>query len=347
MRVVEKPSLKALNSFGVEASAALLLAIESEEDVLALPAFDPARDFVLGGGSNVVFASDVPGTVYHNCIRGLAIVGDGVEDGVGNTADHCMLEAGAGENWHRLVRWTLKQGVSGLENLSLIPGLAGAAPIQNIGAYGVELASVLDRVTAWDWQRCAWTSFDRQECRLAYRDSLFKSGAPDRYLITSIRLRLNRVFEPRLDYAGLGEELAAAGVEHPDARAVSDAVIRIRRRKLPDPAASGNAGSFFKNPIIDAATAETLLARHPQLPAWPAGTGLVKLSAAWMVEHCGLKGLREGDAAVSDRHALVLVNRGTASGADIVRLSRRVQAVVADAFGIALEPEPRLVEFPA
>lgn len=339
MRVVERPSLKALNSFGVEASAALLLAIESEEDVLALPAFDPARDFVLGGGSNVVFATDVPGTLFHNCISGLNLTEDG--------ADHCLLEAGAGENWHRLVRWTLERGYSGLENLSLIPGLAGAAPIQNIGAYGVELASVLDRVTAWDWQRCAWTSFNRQECRLAYRDSLFKSATPNRYLITSIRLRLNRVFEPRLDYAGLSEELAAAGVEHPDALAVSNAVIRIRRRKLPDPAVNGNAGSFFKNPIVDAATAATLRTQHPQLPAWPAGTGLMKLSAAWMVEHCGLKGLCEGDAAVSDRHALVLVNRGAASGADVVRLARTVQAVVADAFGITLEPEPQLVEFPA
>jgi UDP-N-acetylmuramate dehydrogenase len=345
MRVVERPSLKALNSFGIEASAALLLAIESEEDVLALPAFDPARDFVLGGGSNVVFATDVPGTVYHNCIRGLAIVEDGVEDGIEDGAGHCLLEAGAGENWHRLVRWTLERGYSGLENLSLIPGLAGAAPIQNIGAYGVELASVLDRVTAWDWQRCAWTAFTRDECRLAYRDSLFKSGASDRYLITSIRLRLNRVFEPRLDYAGLREELAATGVKQPGALAVSDAVVRIRRRKLPDPAVNGNAGSFFRNPIVGAATAETLLARHPQLPAWPAGAGFVKLSAAWMVEHCGLKGVREGDAAVSDRHALVLINRGAASGADVVRLSRRVQAVVAEVFGIVLEPEPRLVEF--
>jgi UDP-N-acetylmuramate dehydrogenase len=338
MRVVENPSLKGLNSFGVAASAALLLAIENEEDVLALPAFDATRDLVLGGGSNLVLATNVPGTVYHNCIRGVDVVEEG--------ADHCLLEVGAGENWHQLVRWTLGKGYFGLENLSLIPGRAGAAPIQNIGAYGVELASVLDRVSAWDWQRSAWTSFSREECRLAYRDSLFKSGAPDRYLITSIRLRLDRVFEARLDYAGLSEELAAAGVEQPDALAVSDAVIRIRRRKLPDPAAAGNAGSFFKNPIVDAAVAETLLTRHCGLPAWPAGAGRVKLSAAWMVESCGLKGLREGDAAVSDRHALVLVNRGAASGADIVRLSRKVQAVVVDAFGVTLEAEPRLVEFP-
>jgi UDP-N-acetylmuramate dehydrogenase len=322
----------------VAASAALLLAIESEEDVLALPAFDPARDFLLGGGSNVVFATDVPGTVYHNAIPGLAIV----EDGPG----HGLLEAGAGENWHRLVRWTLEHGYSGLENLSLIPGLAGAAPIQNIGAYGVELASVLDRVTAWDWRRGTWASFSREDCRFGYRDSLFKSGEPDRYLITSIRLRLSRVFQPRLEYAGLQEELAAGGVGRPTALDVSDAVMRIRRRKLPDPSVCGNAGSFFKNPVVEAALAEDLLAQHPGLPAWPAGADRVKLSAAWMVERCGLKGLIDGDAAVSGQHALVLVNRGVATGADIVRLARKVQSVVADAFGILLEPEPRLVEFP-
>jgi UDP-N-acetylmuramate dehydrogenase len=337
MRVVEQPSLKALNSFGVAASAALLLAIENEEDVLALPAFDPGRDVVLGGGSNVVFVTDVPGTVYHNCILGLEIVEVGPE--------HCLLEAGAGENWHRVVRWSLDHGYSGLENLSLIPGLAGAAPMQNIGAYGVELASVLDRVTAWDWKGRTWVSFTREECRFGYRDSLFKSGAPDRYLITSIRLRLDRVFEPRLEYAGLHEELAAAGIGRPTALDVSDAVMRIRRRKLPDPSLCGNAGSYFKNPVVDAGLAGDLWTRHPGLPAWPAGPDRVKLSAAWMVECCGLKGLRDGDAAVSGQHALVLVNRGAATGADIVRLSRTVQSAVADRFGIALEPEPRLVEF--
>ena len=337
MRVVERPSLKAMNSFGIAASAALLLTIESEEEVLALPAFDPARDLVLGGGSNVLFTTDVPGTVYHNSILGLTIVEDG--------PDHCVLEAGAGENWHHLVRWTLDHGYSGIENLSLIPGLAGAAPLQNIGAYGVELASVLERVTAWDWQRSAWVSFSREECRLGYRDSLFKSGAPDRYLITSIRLRLSRVFEPRLEYAGLQDELASAGIARPTARDVSNAVVRIRRRKLPDPFICGNAGSFFKNPVVTAGLAEKLLVTHPALPAWPAGIERMKLSAAWMVERCGLKGLRDGDAAVSEQHALVLVNLGAASGADILRLSRQVQAVVADAFGVVLEPEPRLVEF--
>ena len=200
MKVVERPSLKGMNSFGVDASAGLLIEIESEEDVLSLPAFNPTRDLVLGGGSNVVFASDVPGIVFHNHILGRTIIED--------SAEHAVLEIGAGENWHQLVRWSLDRGLSGLENLSLIPGQAGAAPIQNIGAYGVELSSVLRGVTAWDWQRSAWVCFECVECQLGYRDSLFKSAAADRYLVTSLQLRLNRVFRPQLDYAGLCEVLS-------------------------------------------------------------------------------------------------------------------------------------------
>jgi UDP-N-acetylmuramate dehydrogenase len=337
MKVVERPSLKGMNSFGVEASAGLLIEIESEEDVLSLPAFNPTRDLVLGGGSNVVFASDVPGTVFHNHILGRTIIED--------SAEHAVLEIGAGENWHQLVRWSLERGLSGLENLSLIPGQAGAAPIQNIGAYGVELSSALRGVTAWDWQRSAWVCFESADCQLGYRDSLFKSAAADRYLVTSLQLRLNRVFRPQLDYAGLSDTLSGMGVEHPSARDVSDAVIRLRRRKLPDPAVTGNAGSFFKNPELDPEQAHALAAAHPGLPVWPTDDGRSKLSAAWMIENCGLKGLREGDAAVSEQHALVLVNLGSASGKNIVTLARRIQSSVADRFGLMLEPEPRLIEF--
>jgi UDP-N-acetylmuramate dehydrogenase len=337
MKVVEQPSLRALNSFGVAARAGLLIAFDSEEDVLALPAFDPSRDLVLGGGSNLLFVTDVPGTVFHNHILGKAVVDE--QDG------QALVEVGAGENWHELVCWALDQGLHGLENLSLIPGNAGAAPIQNIGAYGVELASVLDGVTAWDWQRGCWVRFGLEECRLGYRDSRFRSDETDRYLLTSIRLRLSRHFQPQLEYAGLREELAAAGLRRPSAREVSEAVIRIRRRKLPDPARLGNAGSFFKNPLVAAGRAEELVARFPGLPRWPDGAGRSKLSAAWMVEDCGLKGYREGDAAVSERHALVLVNHGAASGRDIAALAATVQRRVRDRFGLLLEPEPRLLQF--
>ena len=339
MKVFERPSLGALHTFGVDASAQLLIVIESEEDLLSVPPFDPARDFVLGGGSNVVFVTDVPGTVFH-----IRILGRGITE---RTAEHALVETGAGENWHDLVRWTLDQGLAGIENLSLIPGQAGAAPIQNIGAYGVELSSLLRGVTAWDWQRCAWKHFDPAECRFGYRDSLFKREGLDRYLITSIQLRLDRVFHPRLDYAGLREALAASCGDRPSATDVSDAVIRLRRHKLPDPALSGNAGSFFKNPRVGLEQAEALVARYPGLPVWPAEKDRAKLSAAWMIEYCGLKGARAGDAAVSTLHALVLTNLGAATGSDVVSLAHRVQRTVAEEFGVALEPEPRLVEFPA
>jgi UDP-N-acetylmuramate dehydrogenase len=339
MKVAERASLAPLNSFGVAATAGLLITIEQEEDVLELPPFNPARDLVLGDGSNILFAGDVPGTVLHNRIPGRSIVDD---DGAAAT-----LEVGAGENWHALVRWTLEQGLFGLENLSLIPGSAGAAPIQNIGAYGVELSSVLERVTAWDWKAGTWVSLGREDCRLGYRDSLFRSGEPYRYLITSIRLRLSREFHPCLGYAGLREELAGHVSGQPTALEVSDAVIRLRRRKLPDPARTGNAGSFFKNPVVGAERAARLRAGHPGLLSWPAADDAVKLSAAWMIERCGLKGYRRGDAGVSARHALVLVNHGSASGAEILQVADTVRAAVTDTFGVLLEPEPRIVDFAA
>ncbi len=337
MRAEEHPSLKAFNSFGVEASAGLLLSIESEEDVLSLPALDPRRDLLLGGGSNILLVNDVPGTVYLNRIRGLEIIG---EDG-----EFAFIEAGAGENWHELVRWTLDQGLCGLENLSLIPGSTGAAPIQNIGAYGVELSSVLHSVTAWDWSKANWTVFNRDECELGYRDSRFRSREPDRYMITSVRLRLPRRFRPHLEYEGLRDELASAGIFVPDAKDVSDAVIRIRKRKLPDPAVCGNAGSFFKNPVVTPERAEELCTRYHALPRWLDDTDQVKLSAAWLIECCGYKGKRVGDAGVSEQHALVLVNHGSASGLEIATLAREIQQAVHQEFGLRLETEPRLVEF--
>jgi UDP-N-acetylmuramate dehydrogenase len=337
MKIEQNPSLGTLNSFGVEAGASALYIIETEEDVLKLPAMNPERDVLLGGGSNVLFVTDVPGCVYLNRIRGRAVLED--------RSDKVLIEVGAGENWHDLVRWTLDNGLSGLENLSLIPGLAGAAPIQNIGAYGVELSSVLERVTAWDWRRSAWVGFNREECLLGYRDSRFKTADRDRYLITSISLSLSRCFEPRLDYAGLREELESANTLTPTARDVSDAVIRLRRRKLPDPRDLGNAGSFFKNPEVSADRADKLRRQFPAMPQRPGRAGTVKLSAAQLIEQCGLKGFRTGDAGVSEQHALVLVNHGTATGRDLAELAQHVQKRVLEETGISLEPEPRLVEF--
>lgn len=338
MKVRPNAPLKALNSFGLSAQARLLAEIEHEEDVLALPAFDPAFDFMMGGGSNVIFISDVPGTLFLNRITGKSVVDD---DG-----DTVRLEVGAGENWHELVKWTLGRGYYGLENLALIPGTVGAAPIQNIGAYGVELSSFLESVTAWDWYTASWVSFDREACLLGYRDSLFRSAEPDRYLITSVQFRLKRHFEPHVVYAGLREELMDAA-PRPGAHDVFDAVVRLRRRKLPDPAVTANAGSFFKNPVVNRAQGRELRERHPGLPHWPVADGRTKLSAAWMIESCGLKGLREGGAGVSEQHALVMVNHGGASGHDVSALAVEIQKAVYEAFGVRLEPEPRLVEFEA
>ena len=334
MKVTEQPSLKTFNTFGVEASAGLMLTLETEEDLLSLPPFLPDRDFVLGGGSNVLFVTGVPGTVVHNRITGREIVK--------TDQDHAWIEAGAGENWHELVRWTLQNGLSGLENLSLIPGFAGAAPIQNIGAYGVELATVLESVTAWDLSRSVWKSFSLEECQLAYRDSRFKSSEPGRFLITSIRLRLNRRFRPQLEYAGLREELSGSQVT---ALSVSDAVVRLRLRKLPDPAHVGNAGSFFKNPELACDEGRLLQQRFPGLPAWNIDDELIKISAAWMIEHCNLKGLRSSTAGVSEQHALVIVNHGSASGEEIWAFARNIQSTVHSHFGVRLDPEPRIVDF--
>lgn len=217
--------------------------------------------------------------------------------------------------------------------------------MQNIGAYGVELSSLLVSVTAWDWRQQEWRVFERDECLFGYRDSRFKSREPDRYLITSVSLALDLEFAPHLEYAGLTEELADRGGAQITARDVSEAVIRIRKRKLPDPAQLGNAGSFFKNPVLPTAEARVLESTHPELPTWPAGDGKIKVSAAWMIDNCGLKGCAEGSAEVSRQHALVLINRGGASGNQIWRLAERVRNDIKQRFGICLETEPRIYDF--
>lgn len=334
MKVAENQSLQELNTFGVPARAGLVITLETEEDLLSLPGLDPASDFVLGGGSNVLFISDVPGSVFLNRISGIAII---AEDPTG-----VLVEVGAGENWHELVTWTVAQGFSGIENLALIPGLAGAAPIQNIGAYGVELASVLDSVTAWDWHTASWVVLSGQQCLLRYRDSLFKSAQPDRYLITSIRLKLNKHFTAQVSYAGLADELGQCSTGETGLGDVYAAVIRLRRRKLPDPAVLGNAGSFFKNPALPRALYDQLHDRFPALPSWDAGSHAVKVSAAWLIEQCGLKGFEMNGAAVSNQHALVLVNQGHCSGMAIWNLAQLVQARVQNDFDVRLEPEPRI-----
>ncbi len=337
MRIFERPSLRNLNTFGVDARAALRIDIEREEDILELPSFNPDADLLLGGGSNILLIGDVPGNVLINRIRGRHLVD--------SNADTAVIEIGAGENWHETVKWTLDQGFYGLENLALIPGCAGAAPIQNIGAYGVELASRVESVTTWDMKKRCWQVIPGEECGFSYRDSRFKSDEPHRYLITSLSLRLDREFRPRLSYKGLSDELEGINPESLEAKDVFETVIRIRSTRLPDPARVGNAGSFFKNPVIREDTAQKLITSYPGIPHWPAEHGRIKLAAAWMIEYCGLKGYTDGPAGVSEQHALVLINLGGASGKQIQAVARHVSETIFNEFGVELEPEPRIVEF--
>lgn len=290
---------------------------------------------VLGGGSNLVLTRDWPGWVLHMAISGRDYLG--VADGAHR------VRAGAGENWHDFVRWTLDMGWPGLENLSLIPGSVGAAPIQNIGAYGVELADRFDCLEAVSLSDGVLRRFDRDACRFGYRDSVFKQSEAGRWAIVSVTFRLPVKWESVTSYAELARELAARGLAEPSAREVSDAVVGIRRRKLPDPAQLGNVGSFFKNPVVDAETLSRLQVDHPDMPHHPLSGGGAKLAAGWLIDRCGWKGRALGPAACYERQALVLVNRGGATGADIMRLAAAIQRDVRDRFGIDLEPEPKVV----
>jgi UDP-N-acetylmuramate dehydrogenase len=329
--------LRDLNTLRVAATARWLANVASPAalpELLGRREFDGLPLMVLGQGSNVLFATDFEGLVLHPAWHRVHIVRD--------EGPAALVRAEAGLEWDALVDWTLAQGLAGLENLALIPGLVGAAPIQNIGAYGSEAGEFITSVEAWDRRAAADARLSRTECRFAYRDSAFKQD-PERWIVTAVEFRLPRSREPNLHYSGVREELAAMGLADPTPAQVAQAVRRLRRRKLPDPASIGNAGSFFKNPVVPAALAGKLRAEHSGLPVHASGVDACKLSAAWLIEACGLKGFRDGDAGVSAQHALVLVNHGNATGAELLGLARRVADSVERRFGVRLEPEPRIV----
>lgn len=329
-------SLTRRNTFRVAAHATWLAEIHDPgaiPEILVRPEVKSQPLLVLGEGSNVLFTRDFDGAVLTFDTRGMEMLE--------NDGETARVRAAAGEDWHGLVRWTLAQDLCGLENLSLIPGTVGAAPIQNIGAYGAELSEILETVEAYDREAGKFMRLNRAQCGFSYRQSVFKQQ-PDRWIIIAVELRLRRNAPPRLDYAGVREELAAMSVNVPTAADVSEAVCRLRRRKLPDPAQIGNAGSFFKNPVVTPDEATRLQREHTGLPSFNAPDGK-KLSAAWLIERCGWKGYREGDTGVSDKHALVLVNHGCATGAQIWSLAQRIRDSVQEKFGIRLEPEPRII----
>ncbi|MEO6172317.1 MAG: UDP-N-acetylmuramate dehydrogenase [Arenimonas sp.] len=331
-------SLAGRNTFRIPARAEILADVKNSDGLAELFDFTMLRNgpvMILGEGSNILFAADVPGVVICLTMSEINILRD--------EGDHALVRADAGVNWNDFIGWTLGRGLLGLENMSLIPGTVGACPIQNIGAYGVEVGEFIDTVEVFDRQSQRIKRIARAECEFSYRDSVFKQDL-NRYVICAVEFLLPRTRKLKLDYAGVREELASMHVDTPRAVHVAEAISRIGTRKLPNPAILGNAGSFFKNPIISAAQAEQLQSQYVNLPSFPGDSEATrKISAAWMIENAGWKGFREGDAGIAEQHALVLVNYGNATGQQLLGLARRVAKSVYEKFGVHIEPEPRII----
>ncbi|MBI3283962.1 MAG: UDP-N-acetylmuramate dehydrogenase [Burkholderiales bacterium] len=335
LSVQQQVSLQAMNTFGIAAVAQQFVRIEQCEQ-LAVVRCDPVLSglprLVLGGGSNLVLPDSVPGLVLQIALPGREVVAQ--------DEDYVYVRGGAGENWHEFVQWTLELGLGGLENLSLIPGTVGAAPIQNIGAYGVEMQDVFHQLTAFDFNSGQSLTLNKEECCFAYRDSVFKRAYRARMVILDVTFALPKAWQPRLAYADLARTLAQQQIDAPQPADVSAAIIAIRQAKLPDPQVIGNAGSFFKNPIVTTAVRDRLLTHYPQLVSYPQADGRYKLAAGWLIEQCGWKGKSLGRAGVYEKQALVLVNRGGASAAEVRALASAIQADVQARFGVELETEP-------
>ncbi|GLH38047.1 MULTISPECIES: UDP-N-acetylmuramate dehydrogenase [Pseudomonas fluorescens group] len=334
LQIQAQVSLKAFNTFGVDVRAQLFAEAHSDADVREALAYAASHDvplLVIGGGSNLLLTADVQALVLRMATRGIRLLSD---DG-----SRVVVEAEAGEPWHPFVQHTLAQGLAGLENLSLIPGTVGAAPMQNIGAYGVEIKDVFAGLTALDRESGELRDFSLEDCNFGYRDSLFKQQ-PGRWLILRVRFRLDRAAHLHLEYGPVRQRLSEQGIEQPTPTDVSRAICSIRSEKLPDPAVLGNAGSFFKNPLVPAAVVTQIKAQHPDLVAYPQADGQMKLAAGWLIERAGWKGFRDGDAGVHKLQALVLVNYGTATGLQLLDLAQRIQKDIAERFHVELEMEP-------
>jgi UDP-N-acetylmuramate dehydrogenase len=338
MQIETGVSLKPHNTFGLPAVARTLVRVASDADVRQVvdhPKFGRAPKFVLGGGSNIILTRDMPQLVLKVEVRGMRLVEE--------RADAWIIEAGAGENWHDFVAWTIAQGWPGLENLALIPGTVGAAPVQNIGAYGVELQDRFDSLDAVDLVTGRSVTLRESICAFGYRDSVFKHSLANRSVITRVRFRLPRPWQPVVGYLDLERKIAETGIAAPGAQQIFDWICTIRRAKLPDPALVGNAGSFFKNPVVTPEQCRDIIGRDPEIVHYPMPDGSVKLAAGWMIDACGWKGKSVGQAAVYEKQALVLVNRGGAIGSEVMTLARAIQESVYGRFGIRLEPEPVVV----
>ncbi|MBP6115380.1 MAG: UDP-N-acetylmuramate dehydrogenase [Neisseriaceae bacterium] len=340
MQLQTDVDLTPYNTFGLSVQARHFVSLT---DVTELPDILASDEYLtepvlwLGGGSNVILTQDFPGLVVHMATKGVAF-----EEA---SATHVWVDVAAGEVWHDFVNQTLAAGFCGLENLSLIPGTVGAAPVQNIGAYGVEVKDVIEHVVCFDLQAYQVVTLSNVDCQFAYRDSVFKQGGKGRYVILNVRFKLKRHFDAQTQYGDIEQELLRTQPDRQQwsATDVATAVCTIRARKLPDPKVLGNAGSFFKNPILDEAAAAAFLQRHPDAPHYPMPGNQVKLAAGWLIDQLGLKGHQIGGAAVHAQQALVLVNKAQATAADVVALAADIQARVLAAYQVSLESEPNFI----
>ncbi|WP_422859252.1 UDP-N-acetylmuramate dehydrogenase [Flagellimonas sp. S174] len=337
MKIQENISLKEYNTFGIDVTARFFVAISSLlqlQKVLELKAYP--KKFILSGGSNVLLTQDIDALVIHINLKGISIEEE--------SDSEVVLKVMAGENWHNLVLWSLDNGYGGLENLSLIPGNTGTAPIQNIGAYGVELKDIFESCTAMEIATGELVEFDQDSCQFGYRDSIFKNKAKGKFIITSVNLRLTKEnHQLNTNYGAIENELKKQGIVYPTIHDVSKAVIAIRRSKLPDPDEIGNSGSFFKNPIVSGKVFEKLKKTYPEVPSYQISKSEIKIPAGWLIEQCGFKGKRIGDAGVHEKQALVLVNYGNASGQDIMDLATDIQKTVKKKFNIEITPEVNII----
>lgn len=338
MRISENVLLRPYNTFGIAAQARYFASFSSADELQELLKSPPQQGLshmILGGGSNVLFTRDFDGIILKNEMKGISVVGE--DD------NYIYVKAGAGETWHNFVMDCIRNNCAGLENLSLIPGNVGASPMQNIGAYGVEIKDTFHELEAYHLHDHTVVKFNNADCQFGYRESVFKRQYKGQFAILSVTYRLSKHPKLNTSYGAIEEELKHMGVQDVNIQAISQAVINIRSSKLPDPAKIGNAGSFFKNPTVDADKHQTLKEAFPDIVAYPVDGGAFKLAAGWMIEQCGWKGFREGDAGVHARQALVLVNYGAATGNEIYHLSQRVLDSVQEKFGVELEREVNII----
>jgi UDP-N-acetylmuramate dehydrogenase len=338
MLIRENISLKPYNSFGIEARAKCFATFSSLEELTMLlqtPAAREAFPFILGGGSNILFTKDIAGLVLKNGVKGIELVRE--------DADYYYVKAQAGENWHQFVCYCIEHNYSGIENLSLIPGNIGASPMQNIGAYGVEIKDVFHELEAYHIESATVQRFDLNDCCFGYRESVFKQQYREQFIILNVTYRLRKQPVYNISYGAIEQELEKMGVKQLSIRAIAEAVIHIRKSKLPDPDEIGNAGSFFKNPTIPLVQFKTLQQKFPSIIGYPAAAGAIKVAAGWLIEQCGWKGFRKGDAGCHAKQALVLVNYGHATGAEILSLSEFIIESVLKKFNISLEREVNII----